>query len=151
MNVIFLDIDGVLRTYWSDCLWSQTLDESIPSHYKRLFSKDAIENLNYIVTLTGAKVVITSTWRLHYTLEELRKVFRERGFIGQIIGTTNVFGTRGEEIVDWLNDHVVKNFVVIDDNVKDILNRIPDCKVVKCHPNYGLNDDIFDKVLDILG
>lgn len=151
MVIIFLDIDGVLRSYWSDYLWSQELNQPIPSHYKRLFSKDAIENLNYIVTLTGAKVVITSTWRLHYTLEELRKVFRERGFIGQIIGTTGTFGTRGEEIVDWLNDHVVKNFVVIDDNVKDIVIRIPDCKVVKCHPNYGLNDEIFDKVLDILG
>ena len=145
MNIIFLDIDGVMRTHNSDLNWS------VPNPFKRLFSKEAMENLNYLVTLTGYKVVITSTWRMYYTKDELRNIFRERGFIGQIIGTTSVGDTRGEEIVQWLNEHRIDNFVVIDDNIKDILNRIPDCKVVKCNPLNGLDEVIFDKVLDILG
>ena len=151
MNIIFLDIDGVMRTHNSDLNWSRELNQPVPNPFKRLFSKDAMENLNYLVTLTGAKVVITSTWRMYYTLTELKNLFRERGFIGQIIGTTSVGDTRGEEIVQWLNEHRIDNFVVIDDNIKDILNRIPDCKVVKCNPLNGLDEVIFDKALDILG
>ena len=151
MNIIFLDIDGVIRTHNSDLNWSRELNQPIPTPFKRLFSKEAMENLNYLVTLTGAKVVITSTWRMYYTRDELQKLFRERGFVGQIISTTTVSDTRGEEIVQWLNEHRIDNFVVIDDNIKDILNRIPDCKVVKCNPLNGLDEQIFDKVLDILG
>ena len=123
----------------------------MPNTFKRLFSKEAIENLNYLVNLTGSKVVITSTWRMYYTLTELKNLFRERGFIGHIVDVTNTGDTRGEEIVQWLNEHRIDNFVVIDDNIKDILNRIPDCKVVKCNPLNGLDDVTFDKVLDILG
>jgi hypothetical protein len=151
MNIIFLDIDGVIRTHESDLKWSNELNQPIPSTFKRFFSKDAIGNLNYLVTLTGSKVVITSTWRLYYTLTELQNLFRERGFIGQIIDITTIKNTRGEEIVEWLNEHKVSNFVVIDDNIKDILNRIPDCKVVKCNSLNGLDDEVFDKVLEILG
>lgn len=151
MNIIFLDIDGVMRTHNSDLNWSRELNQPVPNPFKRLFSKDAMENLNYLVTLTGAKVVITSTWRMYYTKDELRNIFRERGFIGHIVDVTNTGDTRGEEIVQWLNEHRIDNFVVIDDNIKDILNRIPDCKVVKCNPLNGLDEVIFDKALDILG
>jgi len=151
MYVIFLDIDGVLRTYESDFLWSEKLGQPIPELYKRHFSPDALENLNYITLLTGAKIVITSTWRLFYTLDELKFLFKQRGFRGDIIGVTNILDTRGEEIVEWLNDHKIDNFVVIDDSIKDIVNRIPFVKVIKCDPLKGLNDEIFDKVIEILG
>ena len=151
MNIIFLDIDGVMRTHNSDLNWSRELNQPIPNPFKRLFSKEAMDNLNYLVSLTGSKVVITSTWRMYYTKTELQNLFRERGFVGQIIGITTVGDTRGEEIVEWLNEHRITNFAVIDDNIKDILNRIPDCKVVKCNPLNGLDDVTFDKVLDILG
>ena len=151
MNIIFLDIDGVMRTHNSDLNWSRELNQPVPNSFKRLFSKEAIENLNYLVNLTGSKVVITSTWRMYYTLTELKNLFRERGFIGHIVDVTNTGDTRGEEIVQWLNEHKITNFAVIDDNIKDILNRIPDCKVVKCNPLNGLDDITFDKVLDILG
>lgn len=151
MNIIFLDIDGVMRTHNSDLNWSRELNQPVPNTFNRLFSKEAMENLNYLVTLTGAKVVITSTWRLYYSKNELQKIFRERGFVGQIIDITESCDTRGEEIVQWLNRYRIDNFVVIDDSVKDILNRIPDCKVVKCNPLNGLDDQTFDKVLDILG
>jgi hypothetical protein len=151
MNIIFLDIDGVLRTHESDCYWSQKLGEPIPYMYKRHFSPDALENLNYIVLLTGAKIIVTSTWRLFYTLTELKSLFRERGFKGDIIGVTGVCDTRGEEIVEWLNDHKIDNFVVLDDNIKDIVNRIPFVKVVKCESTKGINEDVFEKVIDILG
>jgi hypothetical protein len=151
MVIIFLDIDGVLRTHGSDLWWSNELGKDIPPFHKRLFSKDAVENLNYIVALTGAKVVITSTWRIYYTLDELINVFRERGFNGKIIGTTEILENRGDEIIDWLNNHKIDNYVVIDDNISDVISKIPECKIAKCQSNLGLNDKIFERVLDIIG
>lgn len=151
MVIIFLDIDGVLRTHESDLWWSRELGKAIPPFHKRLFSKEAVENLNYITALTGAKLVITSTWRIYYTLDELINVFRERGFNGQIIGTTEILENRGDEIIDWLNNHKIDNYVVIDDNISDVISKIPDCKIAKCQSTLGLNDEIFERVLDIIG
>lgn len=37
MNIIFLDIDGVLRTHESDLAWSKELNESVRRGTNRLF------------------------------------------------------------------------------------------------------------------
>ena len=152
MNVIFLDIDGVLRTDVSDRYWSEVTGQPIPkSVFDRLFSSHSIAILNEIVYITGAKVVITSTWRVQHSLEQLRSIFKIRGFRGQIIDTTKIIGNRGEEIQEWLDDtHVVNKYVVIDDSVKDILIHINPKRVVKIESNIGLNDIHFDSITDLL-
>jgi hypothetical protein len=151
MNVIFLDIDGVLRTDVSDRYWSEATGQPIPkSVFDRLFSSHSIAILNEIVYITGAKVVITSTWRVQHSLEQLRSIFKIRGFRGQIIDTTKIIGNRGEEIQEWLDTHVVNKYVVIDDSVKDILIHINPKRVVKIESNIGLNDIHFDSITDLL-
>jgi hypothetical protein len=151
MNVIFLDIDGVLRTDVSDRYWSEVTGQPIPkSAFDRLFSSHSIAILNEIVYITGAKVVITSTWRVQHSLEQLRSIFKIRGFRGQIIDTTKIIGNRGEEIQEWLDTHVVNKYVVIDDSVKDILIHINPKRVVKIESNIGLNDIHFDSITDLL-
>lgn len=52
MKVIFLDIDGVLNVY------CQGRDE-----YGCTFHKHFEDNLRWIIEETGAKIVISSTWR----------------------------------------------------------------------------------------
>jgi hypothetical protein len=47
-----------------------------------------------------------------------------------------------------LQDNHYSKFVVIDDQVKDIVSIIPDYKVVKINPLVGFVE--VDKVLDIL-
>lgn len=72
MNVIFLDIDGVLRTDASDRYWSDVTGHPIPqSVFDRLFSKESISILNEIIYITDAKIVITSTWRNQHDLNQL--------------------------------------------------------------------------------
>lgn len=151
MNVIFLDIDGVLRTDASDRYWSEVTGQPIPkSVFDRLFSNHSIAILNEIVYITGAKVVITSTWRVQHSLEDLRNIFKIRGFRGEIIDKTNIIGNRGEEIQEWLDTHPVNKYVVIDDSVKDILIHINPKRVVKIESNIGLNDTHFDSITDLL-
>ncbi len=151
MNVIFLDIDGVLRTDASDRYWSEVTGQPIPnSVFDRLFSNYSIAILNEIIYNTDAKVVITSTWRVQHSLEQLRSIFKIRGFRGEIIDKTNIIGSRGEEIQEWLDTHSINKYVVIDDSVKDILLHINPKRVVKIESNIGLNDSHFDCITDLL-
>ena len=61
MKVIFLDIDGVLVTH-----------NSIRKHnHHEAFDDEAVKNLNHIIMVTGANLVITSTWRIYHDIKEL--------------------------------------------------------------------------------
>jgi hypothetical protein len=152
VNVIFLDIDGVMRTSHSDEWWSNFLGEHIPLRVtERRLSRTAISNLNYLVTYSTAKIVISSTWRLNLTLEQLQNHFKKCGFSGEVIDTTPIIGSRGEEIQFYLDTHPVNKYVVIDDTVTDILNHISSKRVVKCDPQIGLEDDsLVDRALDLI-
>lgn len=146
-NIIFLDIDGVLRTHKSDLEWSKQLNAPILKGINRLFSKTAVDNLNEVIILTKAKIVITSTWRLNLSIDELNKIFRDRGFIGEIIDKTEInFKGRGFEIKQWLDNNKYKNYVVLDDQVKDIINIVDN--VIKVDSQNGFEE--VDLVLDIL-
>lgn len=146
-NIIFLDIDGVLRTHKSDLEWSNQLNTSLLKGINRLFSKSAVDNLNEVIILTKAKIVVTSTWRINLSVEELSKIFKERGVIGEVIDKTGInFSGRGLEIKEWLDNNSVANYVVLDDQVKDIVDIVNN--VIKVDSQNGFEE--VDLVLDIL-
>lgn len=88
-RLVFLDIDGVTHgTRLAGCL---------PD-----FSK--MPQLVKILRTTGARVVLTSTWRLYPArLKNVEDKFAENG-LPPLIGSTpsNNFGDRSGEILDWL-------------------------------------------------
>lgn len=151
MNVIFLDIDGVLRTHKSDLEWLKKLNAPIPEKRYRKFSPKSVSNINFIHTLIRCKVVITSNWKLYYSLDELKQIFREQGIQPEVIDKTGISTSRGEEILEWLSlNDGIENWVVIDDQVKD-LSSIDSSRIVKCDFSVGFEDDsLVDKVLDVL-
>lgn len=70
MNYLFLDIDGVLNTgRYSNYLVENGLCETDADGY--LFDPEAVQNLEYIIEATDAKIVITSTWRLDGDMQAL--------------------------------------------------------------------------------
>lgn len=125
MKVIFLDIDGVLNVY-----------EQGRDQYGQIFHKHFEDNLKWIIEETGAKLVISSTWRFS-GIENLRNMWKERNLAGEIIDITidcyQLIGEgkfehydeveRGHEIQEWLDEHQkeVTNYVIIDDD-NDMLN-----------------------------
>ena len=146
---IFLDIDGVLRTHRSDLEWSQLLGVPIPlSVYDRRFDKKIVSYINEIVGYTRAKIVVTSTWRVKHSLEELKQIFRDNGIITDVVGKTDIGLNRGEEIEQYISDNEIENYVVIDDQVNDILKHIPKERVIKVDPIKGFED--VEKAIDIL-
>lgn len=124
MKIIFLDIDGVL-VIGDDpkCLKSFV---EIENHYLNPFAKECVESLNKLIEATGAKIVISSTWRKSNNIDILKKHFEGQGVVGEIIGTTPVLKieggfsvNRGLEIQCWIDKHDhenIESFVIIDDD-----------------------------------
>lgn len=125
MKVIFLDFDGVLNTP-AHC--------SKPDYYKDPCDTPHVEVLNEVIARTGAKVVISSVWRMD-GMEKCIDHLTRKGFKGQVIGVTTSHpktgDTRGHEIQEWLDmqqttanalggeakqRQTVEKFVIIDDD-----------------------------------
>ena len=111
MKVIFLDFDGVI---------------TIPP--KWYLQADLIKNVKKIVDATGAKIVVSSSWRMDTIEETIDKMIgrpkrcpRNRmlnWFIDNLYDVTHTYkGLRGQEVKDWLNEHNdIENYVIIDDD-----------------------------------
>lgn len=160
MKVIFLDIDGVLNVY------CQGQDE-----YGCTFHKHFEDNLRWIIEETGAKIVISSTWRRD-GLDVMQNLWKHRNLPGEVIDITPTeidvveYGTcefydlvdRGHEIQQWINDHDITNYVIIDDDNDMLPSQIgnfvrtannedhPDCVDI----GYGLTRKCSEKVIEIL-
>ena len=123
----------------------------MPEKYTdRRFSREAVKNLNEILSYTRSKIVVTSNWRLSLSLTELKEIFRTEGIYNEVIGKTGIDVTRGEEISEWIRTNNVTDYVVIDDQVSDIVSVLGNKRVVDVDHKRGLDNSIVDKVLDIL-
>lgn len=133
MNVIFTDIDGVLQI-----------------NNPKKWNKKCCKLYSDICNELNLKAVVTSTWRVQYKLRELQEIFYSQGIDVEIVGTTDVLGIeRGEEIAMWLSDNMISNYVVIDDNVKDILPFVNNVVTVK--KSYeGITEDNINEIRNIV-
>ena len=111
MKVIFLDFDGVI---------------TIPPKWH--IRPEKIKWIKKIVDETGAKIVVSSSWRMS-TVEKTKEIILDKPkrcpqnkmlhwFVDNLYDVTHTYkGLRGEEIKDWLNEHPeVENYVIIDDD-----------------------------------
>lgn len=155
MKVIFLDIDGVLVT--RNSIIYQYLN--FPDDTSIRFSKKAVKNLNKLIRLTKAKIVISSTWRLFHSLEDLKNIIKKQGISGEIISTTSVEKAtieegipRGQKISDWLEQHPeVEQYVIIDDDVQADCIQFHPYNCVETSYKRGFSpEDRFNEALAIL-
>lgn len=115
MKVIFLDVDGVLNSdEYFDRI--QNLDiEGIESE----IDINKVKLLKKAVDATGARVVLSSSWRYTKNALALKKLLADYGI--RITDLTPVVeNKRGLEIIKWLeNNDNVEEFVILDDEVFD--------------------------------
>lgn len=111
-KAIFLDFDGVILP----------LPENREVKEDLRPSTDAIIHLNVLVQLTGAKVIVSSAWRVGKSVEDLQALLSGWGFKGKVVGKTrdSKEGDRGQEILDWVDEADVDQFVVLDDEGTDL-------------------------------
>lgn len=125
MKIIFLDIDGVLNSSdWAGSFEFKKKQAKGLSFPDTHLDNVAIQRVDELCKRTGAKVVISSTWReFEYCVPALRR----NGFRGEIIGKTPDLDkkldsgiwtskTRGEEIQAWLDQNECDSYVIIDDD-----------------------------------
>lgn len=152
-EVIFLDIDGVLnstRTYLAAGGWPHDLSQE--NHPK--FDWVAIKLLQRFCKITGAKVVISSTWRSCFTWERLGEYF-DLPTIGQtedhLLGrATGGRYTRGNEVKEWLDEHPeVTRYAILDDI--DQFHQDQQPFLVKTREENGLSFQAYNSLCEIFG
>lgn len=148
MNLIFLDIDGVLncQLFFDINTGKRELRKSVKSgnldkddYYGSQLCLERIGWLNDLCKEVDAKIVISSTWRLGKTIEELQSIFNKSGATFEIIDKTpNLRGNgclRGNEIYQWIYDnsekicgkpyYEFKSYAIIDDDSDMLLWQAP--------------------------
>jgi hypothetical protein len=149
MKVVFLDFDGVLNNFTLIRADGRPLDRLDPG---------AVARLDAIVTRSGAKVVISSSWRVHRSLDDLRALLAELGFSGEVIDRTpelpsdpymDPFITRGREIQAWIDaqSEPLESYVILDDAYLEEAAQF----LVKTETEAGLLDEHVALALEILG
>ena len=114
--IIFLDFDGVLST-------DAHLDSLRAAHRKtrdcfgRFFDPKCVDSLKRIVETTGARIVITSSWRNYLSIFQFILLWQFRKMPGILAGITPKCSTyRGDEIDGWLKKHKnISRYVILDD------------------------------------
>lgn len=152
MNYIFLDVDGVLNheTYTKKC-YNRNGHKGFGMYYMP-FDPKCLKRLAKIVRKTNAIVVLSSTWRLDKThIAVLNARLAEYGVRIENF-TKNMNMIRGLEIKTWLKDNNFNwntdNFIVIDDEIEDIITHIDEKFVIKTNFNYGLRwEDMKDAII----
>jgi predicted transcriptional regulator len=161
MRIIFLDIDGVLNTgiyathFFEICKhfgltkkeakdWRHGMRDEFGSH----FDPKPVQLLKWIIEETGAKIVISSTWRLS-GLETMKLMWEMRDLPGEVIDITPYLNTnRGEEIEAWLKENDVDSYVIIDDDTDMLPEQLNN--FVNVDSEYGITYKDAQQIINIL-
>ena len=140
MNVLVLDFDGVVN---NDSSIEQNTryvinPTDLETSYIHYFVPQLIRNIKQLCDKFDFKIVISSTWRIDFSIEEMKSIFKNQFSIDQeIIGyTTTKFldhtyrsrledtngyvqcYDRGLQITKYLEDNQLQdcNYLVVDDS-----------------------------------
>ncbi len=129
-GIVFLDIDGVLNSPGWFGHWPPKDEVKAGIDVRDLalvtdtyLDPVAVQRLN---RLAGkAEIVISSSWRYGFTVDQIRWMFERRGFHGSVTGATpKLRESRGGEILAWLKskEHLGDPgpFCVVDDYCRDM-------------------------------
>jgi hypothetical protein len=146
-KVLFLDIDGVLnseRTVEATGGYPHSFD---PVAQER-FDPIAIKLIQRLLRLTKSVVVLSSSWRNMFTIEEVAE-----GLGVPILDRTPNFGkVRGDEVQKWLSLYTEKynvtKYAIVDDNSDFHSFQAP--YFVKTDPYNGLLFADYDRLFRLL-
>ena len=149
MKVIFLDIDGVLNT-------EAYRENPDVDYFEQPISEEHMPLLEYLVKSTGAKIVLSSTWREYWDKGEVQSD-RFGDYINNLFGKyaleiydkTPELRDRSEEIDEWIKLHQgeIESYVILDDF--DWSEENEKC-LVKTVDEVGLDEEAVKRAVGVL-
>lgn len=155
MKLIFLDVDGVLNNIQNIKKYRlflrgkrRLLVDVKPVFYlKKLLEEIEKNNMD-------VKIVISSSWRLGSVPADWKKLFLHYFNNAEIVKgrTPYLYKDRGIEILELLEiakekGDIIDDYIVLDDDIEDIINHIPNNKVIKINRRYGLTNADIEQIL----
>lgn len=155
MKLIFLDIDGVLNNTKDVKKYRMfikgerrvLIDIEPFFYFKKLLKEIEEEKLD-------VRVVISSSWRLGTTASDWKKLFKhyfndENIILGR---TIHLEDDRGKEILNFLQlideeKETVEDYVVVDDDIEDIIDYVGKKRIVKTSIKRGLTNKDVRKII----
>lgn len=136
-KVVFLDIDGVLNN------WAHlgAIEHGTRGIWTNHFDPACVARLNQITRRTGAKIVLSSSWRMAHRPPEMRAILRAVGVEAEVVAFTpaqKFSDTRYGEVARWLMEADYHGlYAILDDSVRDYEGDF----VVHTTMNEGLTDE----------
>ncbi len=134
-KILFLDFDGVLH----------------PSHFREGSEFSKIPLLEELTSKYDFQIVISSSWRFHYSLPELKaKLGKKLGDIvidmtGEACGS---YHARFNEISEWLEFHPKCDWRALDDSKVEFP---ADCRnLILCDSRIGVNQSQITELVEWL-
>ena len=185
-KIVFTDVDGVLNGYnrWNTLGWNIVCkfnSEKLSNWYRELTDpcgvhEKKVKLLAKIVHRTGAKVVMSSSWRASYwkfvngelnstdDIKKLADLLNKYNIEVIDITPKSPRGRRDDEIIAWLSRHEeeVDRFVILDDERFDLecfadkelvqTSSVPKCVMIKGfdYEDTGLKRKHVKKAIKVL-
>ena len=143
-KVLFLDIDGVLNSARTAYAFGGY--PHLPSQVDR-FDLVAVALIRKVCTEVGARICLSSTWRLGRDWKELR------GHLGLPIThrTPRLDGARrGEEIKAWMDayNRTIEKWAIVDDDADMLPEQLH--HFVQTCPRNGFTFENYERLKDLL-
>lgn len=154
MKYVFLDIDGVFNT--EDYL--KKVKSTLENYPKCMFDPQLVSNFNEIIDKTNAKIILSSSWRIGMSDQQVIELFSTVGIKGAFECSTPdlsfyykgklLYSPRGAEIQYVIDNLQIddKDYVIIDD-CNDMLLTQKDNFFCT---SEGLTKEIVDKIINFL-
>ena len=166
-KIIFIDVDGPLAWgTWGDgrvMLNESTKTFTIPYPWV----EEDCQALQKICDETNASLVISSDWRKHFSIIQLKTIFQNYGICSPIVDITthqdlwnkmsrpSVEWERASEITKWVKDNKISNWISIDDMKLDdqykwMKPRIPKWRHVQVDGDWGQGGRLRHKIQECI-
>lgn len=166
-KIIFLDFDGVLNTEYHQ-RQLQHEGKVWQDKHGACFDPEAVKQLQVIVEMTHADIVIESSWK-YLGLEAMHEMWQDRQLPGRVIDITSsvisdcmllsadleqtspsALHCKGAEIASWLYDNNMQDasYAIIDDEYIILESQLP--HLILTNPYDGLTEELAMRTIDIL-
>lgn len=148
MNILFLDIDGVLNSTRS-CVAFKGYPLNFSAEHLGRFDWVAIGLVRKLCEETGAQIVLSSAWRQNFRAEVVGRELN-LPIIDVTPWSSEPETVRGHEIKAWLDQHPeVNQYAIVDDNSDMLPEQIAGGHFVQTNFEDGLTWTNYKALVDV--